>query len=152
VGFSDIRPEIFSHTIFPSAPHYHVVSKQVNVGFMSPIASYLRSFLLEGLYRRLGRFFGFVQFICADGLFTANMFPETANWLTPADEYVFYPTTCIPKLMSRQNYPRRYQRRNLMFDSRILLNQCFFLSSRLFMYSDSLLYTRHSSMHTLSFN
>jgi KUP system potassium uptake protein len=101
---------------FPSAPHYYVVSRKVHVGFLSPVVNYLRSFLIEGIYRRLGRFFGFVDFVCADGLFTANMFPETANWLTPADEYVFIPITCIPKLMSRQNYPRRYQRRYLMFE------------------------------------
>ncbi|KAF8799021.1 potassium transporter, partial [Phlegmacium glaucopus] len=53
------------------APHYHVVSRKVDVGFISPVVNYMRAFLIEGLYRRL-----------------ATMFPETANWLTPADEII----------------------------------------------------------------
>jgi len=52
-------------------PHYHVVSRRVNVGYISPFINYLRAFLIEGLFRRL-----------------ATMFPETANWLTPADEII----------------------------------------------------------------
>jgi KUP system potassium uptake protein len=53
------------------APHYHVVSRQVDVGYISPVVNCIRAFLIEGLYRRL-----------------ATMFPETANWLTPADEII----------------------------------------------------------------
>jgi len=53
------------------APHYHVVSRKVNVGYISPVVNYLREFLIEGIYRRLD-----------------TMFPETANWLTPADEII----------------------------------------------------------------
>ena len=77
---------------FPSTPHYHVVSKHVNVGYISPFINYLRAFLIEGLYRRLGRFsLSLLDLcLCADGFFIATMFPETANWLTPADEYVLF--------------------------------------------------------------
>ncbi|TFK33003.1 potassium transporter [Crucibulum laeve] len=53
------------------APHYHVVSKKVDVGVISPIVNYLRKYLIEDIYRRL-----------------ATMFPETANWLTSADEII----------------------------------------------------------------
>ncbi|KAF8964236.1 potassium transporter [Flammula alnicola] len=52
-------------------PHYHVVSKKVEGGMISPIVSYIRSMLIESIYRRL-----------------ATMFPETANWLTSADEII----------------------------------------------------------------
>ena len=81
-----------THPIFFSVPHYHVVSRKVNAGFMSRPISFLRAFLIEGLYLRLGRFFHvLVDLICADtSFFTATMFPETANWLTPADEYVYH--------------------------------------------------------------
>jgi KUP system potassium uptake protein len=52
-------------------PHYHVVSKRVEGGFLSPVENYLRKWLLEEIYHRL-----------------ATMFPQTANWLTPADEII----------------------------------------------------------------
>ncbi|KAF9561755.1 potassium transporter [Agrocybe pediades] len=60
-----------SETSTHIAPHYHVVSKKVDVGAISPIVNYLRSILIESIYRRL-----------------ATMFPETANWLTSADEII----------------------------------------------------------------
>ncbi|PPQ85166.1 hypothetical protein CVT25_004173 [Psilocybe cyanescens] len=53
------------------APHYHVVSKRVDTGVTSPVVNYLREILIESVYRRL-----------------ATMFPETANWLTSADEII----------------------------------------------------------------
>jgi hypothetical protein len=85
----------FSSADFASVPHYHVVSKNVDVGVMSPVVNYLRAFLIEGVYRRMGRFsilsLGILSVADDDILFTATMFPETANWLTPADEYVFPP-------------------------------------------------------------
>ena len=46
----------FSSADFASVPHYHVVSKNVDDGFMSPVLNYLRAFLIEGVYRRMGRF------------------------------------------------------------------------------------------------
>ena len=50
-------------------PHYHVLSKPVEGGrFWSPVATWVRRSVLEGVYRRM-----------------ATMFPETANWLTSAD-------------------------------------------------------------------
>ena len=83
--------ELFLIRFFlPSTPHYHVVSRRVNVGYISPFINYLRAFLIEGLFRRLGRFFFKFIVLCWNSLFTATMFPETANWLTPADEYVLY--------------------------------------------------------------
>ncbi|KAF8349491.1 potassium transporter [Amanita rubescens] len=52
-------------------PHYHIVSKKVEVRFMSPVVNFVRRWLLEDVYRRL-----------------ATMFPQTANWLTSADEII----------------------------------------------------------------
>ncbi|KAK2465375.1 hypothetical protein APHAL10511_002729 [Amanita phalloides] len=52
-------------------PHYHVVSKRVDVGFMPSVVNFTRRWLIEDVYRRL-----------------ATMFPQTANWLTPADEII----------------------------------------------------------------
>ncbi|KIM43016.1 hypothetical protein M413DRAFT_435192 [Hebeloma cylindrosporum] len=60
-----------SRTATHIAPHYHVVSREVDVGAISPIINYVRSMLIEAIYRRL-----------------ATMFPETANWLTSADEII----------------------------------------------------------------
>ncbi|KDR82452.1 hypothetical protein GALMADRAFT_237778 [Galerina marginata CBS 339.88] len=60
-----------SKTATHIAPHYHVVSRKVNTGAISPIVNYLRAMLIESVYRRL-----------------ATMFPETANWLTSADEII----------------------------------------------------------------
>ncbi|KAF5315194.1 hypothetical protein D9619_007278 [Psilocybe cf. subviscida] len=56
-----------------SAPHYHVVSKRLNVPGTVPsfIVNFVRRFFIESLYRR-----------------AATMFPETANWLTSADEII----------------------------------------------------------------
>ncbi|KAG7440895.1 potassium transporter [Guyanagaster necrorhizus] len=52
-------------------PHYYVVSRHVDVGKFSVIVNFLRRYLIEEIYRRL-----------------ATMFPETANWLTSADEII----------------------------------------------------------------
>ncbi|SJL07638.1 uncharacterized protein ARMOST_10988 [Armillaria ostoyae] len=52
-------------------PHYYVVSRHVNVRKFSVIVNFLRRYLIEEIYRRL-----------------ATMFPETANWLTSADEII----------------------------------------------------------------
>ncbi|PPR03507.1 hypothetical protein CVT24_006995 [Panaeolus cyanescens] len=53
------------------APHYHVVSKPMKGGYIALVANYFRSLLIEAVYRRI-----------------ATMFPETANWLTSADEII----------------------------------------------------------------
>jgi len=55
------------------APHYHVVSRKVNAGPrpVSVTVNWVRKYLIESIYRRL-----------------AIMFPETGNWLTPADEII----------------------------------------------------------------
>ena len=47
----------FSFDFLPSTPHYHVVSKRIDVGYISPFINYLRAFLIEGLFRRLGKSF-----------------------------------------------------------------------------------------------
>lgn len=53
-------------------PHYHVLSKPVGGGRLwSPVATWVRRSMLEGVYHRM-----------------ATMFPETANWLTSADQIV----------------------------------------------------------------
>ncbi|THH10121.1 hypothetical protein EW145_g1548 [Phellinidium pouzarii] len=52
-------------------PHYHVVSKPVNVGYLSPIFTCIRMVLIEAVYRRI-----------------STMFPETGNWLGSADEII----------------------------------------------------------------
>jgi len=50
-------------------PHYHIVSNKTHHGLISAVGVFTRKWLLEDLYRRV-----------------ATMFPESANWLTPADE------------------------------------------------------------------
>ncbi|KAJ4482322.1 potassium transporter [Lentinula aciculospora] len=52
-------------------PHYHVVSKKINAGYLTFIANWIRKYLIEEIFRRL-----------------ATMFPETANWMTSADEII----------------------------------------------------------------
>ncbi|KAF9077481.1 potassium transporter [Rhodocollybia butyracea] len=52
-------------------PHYHVISKKVNAGYFSFMVNWVRKYLIEDIYNRL-----------------ATMFPETANWLTSADEII----------------------------------------------------------------
>ncbi|QRV99501.1 high affinity potassium transporter [Ceratobasidium sp. AG-Ba] len=52
-------------------PSYYVVSKPVEMGFLSPILDWVRAMLVEGFYRRM-----------------STMFPETANWLGSADEII----------------------------------------------------------------
>ncbi|KAJ7643910.1 potassium transporter [Roridomyces roridus] len=45
------------------APHYHVVSKPIYCGRISVVVNWLRTYLIEDIYRRL-----------------ATMFPESGNW------------------------------------------------------------------------
>ncbi|KAJ7600944.1 potassium transporter [Mycena floridula] len=52
-------------------PHYHVVSKSIEGGRLSPVVHWARKCLIEDIYRRL-----------------STIFPDTANWLTPADEII----------------------------------------------------------------
>ncbi|KAJ3818862.1 potassium transporter [Lentinula raphanica] len=52
-------------------PHYHVVSKKVDAGYLTFAVNYIRKYLIEEIYRRL-----------------TTMFPETANWMTSADEII----------------------------------------------------------------
>lgn len=47
------------------------MSSKVNAGMMSKPASWIRTFLVEGIYRHM-----------------SAMFPETKNWLSSADECV----------------------------------------------------------------
>jgi len=60
-----------SRTATHIAPYYNIVSKPVEGGFLAPVASYIRKWFIEDLYKRL-----------------AMMFPDTANWLTSADEII----------------------------------------------------------------
>ena len=57
------------------------------MGLVSPLVNYLRAFLIEAIYRRLGEYVG-IRFGLSylPGSCAATMFPETANWLTTADE------------------------------------------------------------------
>jgi KUP system potassium uptake protein len=59
--------EITTHIV----PHYHVVSRQLAISKRSIVINWTRTFLIEEIYRRL-----------------MTMFPETANWLTSADEII----------------------------------------------------------------
>ncbi|KAF8627441.1 hypothetical protein AX17_006255 [Amanita inopinata Kibby_2008] len=52
-------------------PHHYLVGKKVQVRYLSPVVNFVRKWLIEDVYRRL---------------FT--MFPQTANWMTPADEII----------------------------------------------------------------
>ncbi|KAF9468639.1 potassium transporter [Collybia nuda] len=72
-GSSTIVEEIrsISQTATHIAPHYHVVSRKVDAGLITPIVNWIRQYLIEDIYRRL-----------------STMFPETGNWLTSADEII----------------------------------------------------------------
>jgi len=52
-------------------PHYAPKSKSLVMGRLTPIANYLRRFLIEDVYGRL-----------------SIMFPEGEAWLAPADEII----------------------------------------------------------------
>ena len=76
-----------------SVPHYHVISHKMHEGVISAVGAFIRKWLLEDVYRRIGAFGHsssshrkFLWLIRIE----ATMFPETANWLTPADEQVFF--------------------------------------------------------------
>ena len=58
------------------------------MGFLSPVVNYLRALLLESVYLRLGLSFLSCPFAFSLTDIPATMFPETANWLTSAEEYV----------------------------------------------------------------
>ncbi|KAF8712435.1 hypothetical protein AX14_013103 [Amanita brunnescens Koide BX004] len=71
----DARPEWLTEIRFLArgtthiVPHYHIVSNKTHNGVLSAVGAFIRKWVLEDLYRRV-----------------ATMFPESANWLTPADE------------------------------------------------------------------
>ncbi|KAL1745592.1 potassium transporter [Schizophyllum fasciatum] len=52
-------------------PHYHVISRRIITGRLSIAVNWCRAVLVEEIYRRM-----------------KTMFPETAAWLTPADEII----------------------------------------------------------------
>ncbi|KAI4518197.1 potassium transporter [Schizophyllum commune Loenen D] len=52
-------------------PHYHVMSKPILSGRLASAVNWVRTVLIEEIYRRM-----------------KTMFPETAAWLTPADEII----------------------------------------------------------------
>lgn len=52
-------------------PHYHVISREVKAGRLSKIFNWVRSLLIEDIYRRF-----------------AIMFPETENWITSNDQII----------------------------------------------------------------
>ncbi len=55
-------------------------------GRLSAVRSYIRSTLLEGVYRPIGTSNGCVLLELDSDLLSASMFPETGNWLGAADE------------------------------------------------------------------
>ncbi|KAM6494401.1 Potassium transporter [Amanita muscaria] len=63
----DIRALVINATHI--VPHYHLVSNRVEGGCIPPVVDFVRKWLIEGIYNRL-----------------ATMFPQTANWMTPAEE------------------------------------------------------------------
>jgi KUP system potassium uptake protein len=65
--------EAMTHVV----PHYHVLSKPVNAGFMSGPVNFIRHYLIESVYQHV-----------------AAMFPETENWLSSADECVDFFMCC----------------------------------------------------------
>ena len=69
-----------------SVPHYHVVSHKAHEGVISAVGAFIRKWLLEDVYRRIGAFGRFIGYFYGSFTLKATMFPETANWLTPADE------------------------------------------------------------------
>jgi KUP system potassium uptake protein len=77
-----LRNVDFGHSV----PHYHVVSHKAHEGVVSAVGAFIRKWLLEDVYRRIGAFAHFIGYFCGSFTLKATMFPETANWLTPADE------------------------------------------------------------------
>ena len=67
-------------------PHYHVVSHKTHKDVISAVRAYIRKWLLEDVYRRIGTFSHLIGYFYHLPTLKATMFPETANWLTPADE------------------------------------------------------------------
>lgn len=92
--------EICDLSLF-SIPNYVAVSKPIDAGWATPVIRYIRVFLIEEIYQRLGAF-GIFQLVVTEtyvmeGLLLvilATMFPETANWTVKTEEYVFFPSYC----------------------------------------------------------
>ncbi|KAF9481220.1 potassium transporter [Pholiota conissans] len=60
-----------SHSATHIVPHYHIMAKKTGTGRFGALVNATRKFFIENIYYRL-----------------ATMFPETANWLTSADEII----------------------------------------------------------------
>jgi len=58
-------------------PHYHVISKRYTGFFGAPLLNWFRKVLIEDIYRSI-----------------AYMFPETANWVTSANEIIHVGINC----------------------------------------------------------
>lgn len=41
----------------PSVPHYHVISKRLEAGKLSNVVNWIRGFLIEDVYRPLGKWY-----------------------------------------------------------------------------------------------
>jgi KUP system potassium uptake protein len=61
--------EAMTHVV----PHYRVLSKPMHVGILTVPVNFIRRYLIESVYWNL-----------------AAMFPETKNWLSSDDEYVYF--------------------------------------------------------------
>ncbi|KAM6494400.1 Potassium transporter [Amanita muscaria] len=68
-SLEDIRNLVINATNI--VPHYHLASKRIEGNYLTPVVNFVRKWLIEGLYNRL-----------------ATMFPQTANWMTPAEEII----------------------------------------------------------------
>ncbi len=52
-GLPPLTPSI-DRSMSGRVPHYHVVSKKVEAGKLSVVVNYVRKYLIEDIYRRLG--------------------------------------------------------------------------------------------------
>ena len=78
-----------------SVPHYHVVSRRITGFFGAPVLNWFRTVLIEDIYRSICKTAGFWKANVPLTFIIAYMFPETANWLASAEEYVPSSHTCI---------------------------------------------------------
>jgi len=101
-----VFPLVFDRVLTPdaSAPHYHVVSKKSRSRW-AWLVNPIRRFFVEDVYRKL-----------------AQMFPETANWLTSADESVYFPKSLWSVYSSIWQNNSRWRERCDLISSLFLMN------------------------------
>lgn len=63
-----------------SAPHYHVVSRTVNAGFLTTVVNWIRQYLVEEVYRRLGKFLSLPLCLVCIYAYDLVSYNVSGNW------------------------------------------------------------------------